>query len=42
MLWVWAVVVASLAIGAYLWMRIDEVEKAERSEPRASSRQRAA
>lgn len=42
MLWVWVVVVASLAIAAYLWMRIDEVEKAKRSEQQASPRARAA
>lgn len=42
MLWFWVVVVASLAIAAYLWMRIDEVEKAERSERHAGPHQRAA
>jgi hypothetical protein len=31
MLWVWVVIVGSLALASYLWMRIDELEKAERT-----------
>jgi hypothetical protein len=42
MLWVWVVVVASLAIAAYLWMRIDEVEKAKRDEQQATPRRQTA
>lgn len=34
MLWVWVVIVGSLALAAYVWMRIDEARKPE---PRASS-----
>lgn len=33
MLWVWGVIVGSLALAAYLWMRIDEARKPQ---PRAS------
>ena len=40
MLWVWVVIWGSLALAAYLWMRIDEAEKAERTDRRHSSQLR--
>jgi hypothetical protein len=36
MLWVWVMIVGSIALAAYLWMRIDEARKPQPRAPNAA------